>query len=217
MGDITFRAIETLKECDYILCEDTRRSGILVKHHQIKKPLKSFHKFNEKAREDGVIKDLQQGKTIALISDAGTPGISDPGERLIQRCALENIPYTAIPGACSIIQALVSSGLATIPFQFIGFLPKKKGGLTTKLQTLLEYQGTNICFETTHRIHKVLAILQELAPDKTIVIARELTKKFEEILRGTPEFLLAHNQKKPLKGELVILFAGIELKKNKNK
>ncbi len=206
LADISLRAIEILKSSDYILCEDTRHSGILLRHHGIEKSLKSYHKFNEAAREDEVIADLQAGKSIALISDAGTPGIADPGERLVRRCVLEGITVTPVPGACAAIAALTASGLPTHPFQFVGFLPRRTSQLKATLQQMLHYLGTSVCYESPLRLKVMLEVVCDLDPHRQIVIARELTKKFEEFVRGTAQELLSQWIKPP-KGEIVVLIA----------
>lgn len=208
LGDITLRAIETLKTCDYILCEDTRHSSILLSHYQISKPLKSFHKFSELSKESEIIKDLQSGLNIALISDAGTPGISDPGTKLIQKCIDENIHVTSLPGPCAAITALSCSGLNTDLFQFIGFLPRKSGELQKVIQKVLTFTGTTICYESPHRIKETLQKLNELAPDRRLVIARELTKKFEELIRGNASELLKKWNEVRFKGEIILLIEG---------
>lgn len=209
LSDITYRAIETLKTCDYVLCEDTRHSLTLLRHYEIQKPLKSFHKFNEASREDDIVQDLKQGQRIALISDAGTPGISDPGTKLVQRCVQEDILVTAIPGPCAAVTALSCSGLDTDRFQFYGFLPRKSGELRRTFQEILQYLGTTICYESANRLIETLQNLQELAPNRKVVIARELTKKFEEIRRGTSLELIAYfTASDTLKGEIVLLIAG---------
>jgi 16S rRNA (cytidine1402-2'-O)-methyltransferase len=205
LSDITFRAVETLKSCDYLLCEDTRHSGILLHHYDIHKPLKSFHKFSEASKQQEVIEDLQKGMTIGVISDAGTPGIADPGEKLIQECVRQEISVTVIPGACAAIAALCCSGLTTERFQFVGFLPRKAGELKRFLQEILAYTGTTICYESPNRLSDVLEALQALAPDRQLVVARELTKKFEEVKRGTASDLLAYWSDHVLKGEIVLL------------
>jgi 16S rRNA (cytidine1402-2'-O)-methyltransferase len=207
LADMTFRAVETLNACDYILCEDTRHSLTLLRHYEIRKPLKSYHKFNEASQRDEIIRDLHEGKQIALISDAGTPGVSDPGADLVKLCVEHNLPVTAIPGACAAIQALCSSGLETNQFQFLGFLPKKEGELKRILQHILSYPGTTICYESPHRILSVLKLIEETAPSRRLVIARELTKKFEEILRGTAGDLLLRWKEAQPKGEFVLLFS----------
>jgi 16S rRNA (cytidine1402-2'-O)-methyltransferase len=207
LSDITYRAIETLKACDYILCEDTRHSRVLLQHYHIDKPLKSFHKFNESAKEYDVIADLKQGMTLGIISDAGTPGISDPGAKLIQACVENQITVVSIPGPCAAIAAICSSGLDTDRFQFLGFLPRKAGDLQRTLQEILSYPGTTICYESPHRLLDVLKVVHSLAPERQLVITRELTKKFEEIKRGTASELLEHWESAILKGEIVLLIS----------
>lgn len=208
LQDITLRAIETLKSCDYILCEDTRHSRPLLNHFHIDKPLKSFHKFNENLKEDTIIGDLKNGQIVALVSDAGTPGISDPGAKLVQRCISEGISVTAIPGACAAIVAISCSGFDTTRFQFYGFLPRKGGELKHTLQEILTYQGTTICYESPHRLKQVLKELSQLDPTRQIAVGRELTKKFEEIQRGTASELLEYWESHVLKGEVVLLISG---------
>lgn len=205
LQDITLRAIETLKTCDYILCEDTRHSLILLKHYKISKPLKSFHKFNETESQEKILKDLKEGKIICLISDAGTPGISDPGERLISLCIEKGVPVSSLPGPCAAITAIISSGLTTERFQFCGFLAKKEQALQHQLIEILQYPGTSICYESPHRVVNLLEKLNELAPTRHVVLARELTKKFEEYDRGTAASLFNKWQLKDPKGEFVVL------------
>ena len=211
LADITFRAISILKSCDEILCEDTRHSLHLLKTYEIQKPLKSFHKFNEASKEDEIIEQLKNGKVICLISDAGTPGISDPGQRLVKRCVDENIKVEPIPGACAAIAALSASGLSTDCFQFKGFLPKKTNDVKAALQEILPYKGTTICYESPKRLLNILEQLQELAPDRLIVVARELTKKFEEIKRATAKELIEHFSQSEIRGEIVLMIAGNEI------
>lgn len=212
LGDFSFRSVETLKKCDYILCEDTRHSRGLLNHYEIQVPLHAFHKFNEAKAEERVIEDLKKGMTIALISDAGTPLIADPGQELVARCQKEGIAVSAIPGACAIVDALVLSGLAPCPFQFIGFLPKKEKELHEVLSKIIFYQGTSIAYESPHRIEETLSALQQLAPERKLCIARELTKLHEECLIGTPGELIAHFQKHPPRGEIVLLISPPEEK-----
>ena len=206
LSDISFHAIEVLKFCDYILCEDTRRSSILLNHYKIKKPLKSYHKFNEISKQNLILEDLKDGKNIALISDAGTPGIADPGNILIKQCIDANIEINAIPGACAAIVALSLSGLNTLRFQFVGFLPRKRQELIYHLQEILLYPGTTICYESPNRLLKTLNTIDNLEPERLIIIAREMTKKFESIYRGTPKVLIETFKKIP-KGEIVLLIA----------
>lgn len=208
LEDITLRALSTLKACDYILCEDTRHTRILLAHYEIKKPLKSYHKFNEKQREEAILHDLKSGLTIALVSDAGTPGISDPGTLLIQRCIHEGIAVCAIPGPCAAIAAISCSGMDTARFQFVGFLPHKQKELTQSLQEIMRYPGTTICYEAPHRLVDLLTQLKAIAPERPLVVARELTKKFEEIRRGSAAELLSWLEEHPIRGEIVLLIAG---------
>jgi 16S rRNA (cytidine1402-2'-O)-methyltransferase len=205
LGDISQRALETIRCCELILCEDTRHSQILLRHYAIEKPLVSFHQFNEKKKEEEILRDLEQGKSIALISDAGTPLVSDPGQALVRACIERSLPFTAIPGPCSPIQALVISGFNAGHFQFIGFLPRETGHLKTALRRALFYLGTTIAFESPQRLLDTLAIVQELDPDRKLAIARELTKTFEECRRGTAAQLLAHFQEHEPRGEIVLL------------
>ncbi len=214
LADITLRALETLRSCDYILCEDTRHSHILLQHYNIEKPLKSYHKFNEAFRAESIVQDLELGKSICLISDAGTPSISDPGAALVKLCIERNILISAIPGPCAAIQALSCSGLPTDRFQFWGFLARKEGALKRELQSILVYPGTTICYESPHRLLNVLELIQSMQPQRLLVVARELTKKFEEIVRGSAKALIEHWQQTPLKGEIVLLFSPASLEQH---
>lgn len=207
LADITFRAIEILKICDYILCEDTRHSSILLSHYEIRKPLKSYHKFNESFRAESAIEDLKAGMVIGLISDAGTPGISDPGSDLVRLCIEHALPVSVIPGPCAAIHALTCSGLPTDRFQFWGFLEKRENDLRRDLQTIFSYHGTTICYESPHRLLHTLKTINELQPERPLTVGRELTKKFEEFVRGTAEVLLEYWKKTPVKGEIVLLIA----------
>jgi 16S rRNA (cytidine1402-2'-O)-methyltransferase len=207
LADITLRALEVLKACDYILCEDTRHSLPLLQHYQIHKPLKSYHKFNETSRAERIVQDLKVGKQIGLISDAGTPGIADPGAGLITLCIAQDLPFTVIPGPCAFIQALCCSGLLTDHFQFYGFLSRKDNELKRELQTIFHYPGTTICYESPHRLLNTLQIIHSLQPQRLVVVARELTKKFEEVVRGTAMELIEHWNRSPLKGEVVLLIS----------
>ncbi len=204
LSDITFRAVETLKEANYILCEDTRRSGILLKHYSIDKPLKSFHKFTESKLEEQVIQDLKSDMKIALISDAGTPGISDPGQRLVNRCQKEGLAITSLPGPAAPIVALTLSGFEADAFQFIGFLSKKASTRKDALINAFFYPGVTICFESAQRIQKTLGEIAQLAPKHEVAVARELTKVYEECVRGKAQDLLG----KEFRGEIVLLIEG---------
>lgn len=205
LADITFRAVETLKSVDYILCEDTRHSRPLLAHYEVPTPLRSYHKFNLKEKESEILSDLAEGKKIALISDAGTPGISDPGAELVAACVHKGIPVQSIPGPCAAISALVCSGFDTSCFQFRGFLPRKANELKRELHAILNFEGTTICYESAQRLEGVLDLLKAIAPSRQVAVARELTKKFEEIVRGSADEILNHFQSHPLKGEIVFL------------
>jgi 16S rRNA (cytidine1402-2'-O)-methyltransferase len=206
LEDISFRAIDTLKICDLIFCEDTRRSSILLNHYGIQKKLLSYHKFNEKKSLNEILSDLEAGVKIALISDAGTPCINDPGHILVEACVERKIPFTLIPGPCSPIQALVLSGLDTTRFQYIGFLPKS--GIKTILRQALSYPGTTIALESPSRMIETLTEIQKLDAERRVAIAREMTKTFEECLRGTATQLLSHFETHPPRGEMVLVIAG---------
>lgn len=216
LADLTLRALEALKTCDYILCEDTRHSLILLKHHNIHKPLKSYHQFNEAAQADFILKDLKSGKTLCLISDAGTPAISDPGAALVSLCIEQDISVVALPGPCAAICALICSGLPTDRFQFWGFLARKEGKLRQELQMILNYFGTTICYESPHRLLDVLNLVHLIEPNRQLVIGRELTKKFEQFLRGTAQELLKNWKENAVKGEIVLLFSPASNKKDQS-
>ncbi len=207
LGDFSHRALEVISSCDYLLCEDTRRTRILLKHYEISKPLKSFHLHNERGKAKPVLDDLKRGKTIGLVSDAGTPTISDPGYRLVAACYEEELDVCPIPGASAPLAALSASGLPTDRFQFVGFLPRKKGKLTRLFEEALAYPGTTICFESPFRVGKALTLLAEIDPDCMVVVAREITKKFETFYRGRAEELATLWVETPPKGEIVILIA----------
>lgn len=207
LADFSFRAVETLQRCDYVLCEDTRHSLTLLQHYQIKKRLLSYHAFNESKQLETVISDLQKGMHIALISDAGTPLLADPGFPLVQRCRETGIPVTAVPGANAAITALILSGFPPLPFQCVGFLPKKSSELSHLLIRILTYKGTTLCYETPHRLVETLAHIDKFAPARLLSVARELTKIHEESLRGTAAELHAHFTTVAPRGEIVLLFA----------
>lgn len=208
LGDITVRALDILKNADLIAAEDTRHSGILLKHYGIQKPLISYHEHNEAMRTAQLVERLSAGETIALITDAGLPGISDPGFRIIRECIRRDLPFEILPGASSVLTALVGSGFPTDKFFFSGFLPPKSGGRERELKAAAARPETSIFFESPHRLIKTLAAAQEIMPERILCVARELTKKFEEYRRGRPEELLAHYEAKPPKGEIVLLISG---------
>jgi len=209
LEDITLRALRVLQECDVVAAEDTRRTGQLLKHFEIRKPLLSYFQFNEAKRSEEILDRLGRGEKVALVTDAGTPGISDPGERVVRAAVEAGFRVEAVPGACALIAALTASGLPSGEFHFIGFLPHKSGQRRKQLEALKEFAGTLVLYESPYRIAKLLAQLNEVFPERRVVLARELTKKFEEFLRGTPRELLEVLEKRSLKGEFVVLIAGV--------
>lgn len=208
LGDITLRALEVLNDVDLVAAEDTRHSGILLKHYQIDKPLISCHQHNEAMRTTQLVERLAAGEKIALITDAGTPGISDPGVRLIRECVKRGLDFTVIPGPSSILTALVGSGFSCEKFFFGGFLPIKSGQRQRELSTAGAREETSIYFESPYRLTKTLKASMEILQDRQLCVARELTKKFEEFRRGTAAELLAHYEARPPKGEIVLVIGG---------
>lgn len=206
LKDITLRALEVLKEVDFILCEDTRTSGILLKHYDLHKELVSFNARMEEKKIDSVIKRLKLGDTCALISDAGTPAISDPGVRLVNAAQKNGIEVVGIPGANAAILALSIAGLPTDSFVFEGFLPQKKGR-QKQLKILADEERTVVLYESMYRIEKLINELNEYMPNRIIAIGRELTKKFEELWRGLPNEILESLSEHKLKGEFVVIIA----------
>ena len=208
LDDITLRALEVLKNVDLVAAEDTRHSGILLKHYQIDKPLLSCHQHNEAMRTAQLVGRLAAGEKIALITDAGTPGISDPGVRLIRECIKRGLDFTVIPGPSSILAALVGSGFSAEKFFFGGFLPIKSGQRQRELSAARAREETSIFFESPYRLTKTLKASMEILQDRQLCVARELTKKFEEFQRGTAAELLAHYEARPPKGEIVLVIGG---------
>lgn len=208
LSDITLRALEILKSVDTILAEDTRTSGKLLKHYQIEKPLQSFHNFNEHKILERLIDRMQQGETMALISDAGTPGISDPGFLIARACIQAGLLMECLPGPTAFVPALIKSGLPADRFAFEGFLPQKKGR-QTMLRKLSDEERTMIFYESPHRLLKTLAqFAQSLGHDRRVSVSRELTKIFEETVNGTIDEVLAYFSSKEVKGEIVIVVEG---------
>ena len=208
LDDITLRAIKTLEAADYILAEDTRTTSFLLKHLGIEKKLYSHHKFNEHATAASVAEAIGEGRTVALVSDAGTPGISDPGFLLVRTCVEAGIEVETLPGATALIPALVQSGFPCDRFCFEGFLPQKKGR-TKRLQELAEEQRSIIFYESPFRVVKCLEQLAELfGAERKVSVSRELTKKFEQTVRGTIAEVLEHFRSHEPKGEFVIVVAG---------
>lgn len=216
MEDMTFRAIRILKEADLVLCEDTRTSGILLKHFDIKNHLMAHHKFNEHGTSAGIVNRLKVGETIALISDAGTPGVSDPGFYLVREAIAAGITVQTLPGATAFVPALVSSGLPCDRFCFEGFLPQKKGR-KSHLESLAEEQRTMIFYESPYRVVKTLEQFSEIfGVDRKVSCCREISKVYEESVRGTLAEVIAHFREREPRGEFVIVVAGKEkVKKSK--
>jgi 16S rRNA (cytidine1402-2'-O)-methyltransferase len=205
LEDITLRALRTLRECDLVAAEDTRRTGQLLRHFGISKPLLSYFKFSEARRSEEILERLQRGEKIALVTDAGSPGISDPGERVVKAAIGAGFRVESVPGPSAVVAALTASGLPTGEFHFIGFLPHKSGQRRRKLESLKPFNGTLVLYESPYRVEKLLGELNETFGGRQIVLARELTKKFEEFLRGTPGELLEVIRRRSLKGEFVVL------------
>lgn len=210
LNDITLRALQVLKEADYILAEDTRQSSKLLKHFEIDKKLVSYHQHNEHKSIDRIIEDLKQDKTIAVVSDAGTPGISDPGFLIVRACIQNEIAVECLPGATAFVPALVNSGFPCDKFVFEGFLPHKKGR-QTRLNLLKEETRTIVFYESTHRLLKTLAQFAEFfGEERPVSVSRELTKMHEENIRGTVKEVMEYYKTHVIKGEIVIIVHGIE-------
>ena len=217
LEDITLRALRILREADVILAEDTRTTGVLLKHYDIHNHLLSHHKFNEHGTSAGIVERLKAGQTVALVSDAGTPGISDPGFFLVREAVGAGIDVQCLPGATAFVPALVASGLPDDRFCFEGFLPQKKGR-QTRLLALADETRTMVFYESPHRLVKTLGQLAEtLGADRPACVAREISKVHEECVRGTLEELVAHFSQTPPKGEIVIIVGGREEKSEKKK
>jgi 16S rRNA (cytidine1402-2'-O)-methyltransferase len=208
LEDITLRALRTLKECDVVAAEDTRRTGQLLKYFGISKPLLSYFQFNEAKRAEEILQRLGRGEKVALVTDAGSPGISDPGERVVKAARAAGLRVEPVPGPSALVAALTASGLASVEFYFIGFLPHKSGQRRKRLESLKHYNATLVLYESPHRIEKLLLELQDIFTGRLVVLARELTKKFEEFLRGTPAELLHIVRQKSVKGEFVVMIEG---------
>ena len=209
LKDMTFRAVEVLNESDLILAEDTRNSGILLKHFEISTQMRSYHAHNEHQVTEEIIKQLASGKNYSLITDAGSPGISDPGFLLVRACVENGIEVIALPGATAFVPALTVSGLISNEFIFVGFLPVKKGR-QTKLNELKEEKRTLIFYESPHKITKTLKDLAEFfGAERKASLSREITKKFEETLRGTLSELHQISESRNLKGEMVLVVEGV--------
>ena len=215
LGDITFRAIEVLKQEDVIACEDTRHTKILLSHYGIQKTLISYFEHNKEKKARYILRLLDDGKNVALVSDAGTPGISDPGYRVI-RDALDNeVNVISIPGANAALAALAVSGMPTDRFAFEGFLPNKTTARKKKLSEFAKKKSTIICYESPHRLLASLEDINEILPAAELVVAREITKKFEEIKRGNAIDLLAYFKQKKVRGEFVVIINPVRIRAKK--
>ncbi len=204
LKDITLRAVETLKSADLIACEDTRHAAILLKAHDIRTPTTSYHSYTSEGKAHRLVQQLREGARIALISDAGSPGISDPGFALIRDALEAGVPVEVIPGPSAALTALVLSGFPTDRFVFEGFLPVKSGGRRKRLEALREETRTVVLYESPHRIIKLLAEIEEVFGDVPVSVSREMTKRFEETRRGPVRAIRAHFDQHPPKGEFVV-------------
>lgn len=207
LEDITLRALRVLRECDLVAAEDTRRSGLLLQHFGLHKPMLSYFQFNEARRSEEILARLGRGEKIALITDAGSPGISDPGQRVVSAALAQGYRVEPVPGPCALVAALTASGLSTDEFHFLGFLPHKSGPRLRLLERLSQVEGTLVLYESPYRINKLLLELGRIFPARQVVLAREITKKFEEWRRGKPSELLTQLQNRSIKGEFVVLIA----------
>lgn len=207
LADMTFRAVEVLKQVDLILAEDTRTSGVLLKHYGINTQAQSFHAHNEHKKVEEAIAKLKEGKCIAQISDAGTPGISDPGFLLVREALANDIPIDCLPGATAFVPALIKSGFPCDRFVFEGFLPHKKGR-QTRIEAMKDESRTAIYYESPHRLLKTLKQFKEILGERNVSVSRELTKKFEETVTGNIDEVMSHFESKSIKGEFVIVLEG---------
>lgn len=214
LQDISLRAIETLKAADLIACEDTRHASILLKAHGITTQTTSYHSYSTRAKERQILDRLREGKRVALISDAGLPGVSDPGAALIQGAIQDGIPVTVIPGASASLAGLVLSGFPTDRFVFEGFLPVKPGARSTRLETLREEPRTVVLYESPHRLLKLLNEVEAVFGDIPVSVSRELTKRFEETRRGPVSRIRAHFTEHPPRGEFVLVLPPARLRTN---
>lgn len=208
LGDITERALDILRQVDLIACEDTRHSGRLLKAFDIDKPLTSYHEFNERARAESIAERIRSGASVAVITDAGSPGISDPAYRVVRAALDLNIEVTALPGPSALLPALTASGLPTDRFLFEGFLPPKGAARRNRLERLSEFAHTIVFYESPHRVIKTLNDMQEVLGNRPACLAREISKKFEEYVRGDLEQILKRLKGRRLRGEIVLVVAG---------
>jgi len=220
LKDITLRALEVLESSDIIAAEDTRQSLKLLNHYNIKKPLVSYHKFNEQNKSGSLIQMLKDGRIVALVSDAGSPGISDPGSVIIKKCLEEGIPFEVLPGATAVITALVYSGMDTDKFTFLGFFPRETKDRKRLIEDIRDSEETLVMYEAPHRLLEALAFIGDNLGNRQIAVCRELTKIHEEIYRGVIQDALAHFSLKQIKGEIVLVIKGkseLEIKEEREK
>jgi len=208
LSDITFRALEILKSVDVIACEDTRHTGQLLKHFEIKKPLQSFHEHSANSKRFLLIDALQAGKSVALVSDAGTPLVSDPGFPLVRQAIESNVRIESIPGPSAVISALILSGFSCEPFAFFGYLPNKEKKRRDVLSGVLNEEKTLIFYESPHRLIRALKDIADIFKDRPIAVIREMTKKFEEVVRGSAGSIFQEFEKRKILGEFVIVIEG---------
>ncbi|MCK4302293.1 MAG: 16S rRNA (cytidine(1402)-2'-O)-methyltransferase [candidate division Zixibacteria bacterium] len=208
MGDITSRALEVLRDAELVACEDTRHSGQLLKKLDLKKRLISYHDFNERARADQLVRQIRDGASVAVITDAGSPGISDPAYRIVRAAIDNDIEIVPLPGPTAIIPALTASGLPTDRFFFEGFLPHKSAARRKKLERITDFQHTLVFYESPHRVEKSLGDMLEVLGDRPACLAREISKRYEQFLRGCISSLIDAITAKPVKGEIVLVVAG---------
>jgi 16S rRNA (cytidine1402-2'-O)-methyltransferase len=208
LGDLSPRAVEVLRSVDLVLAEDTRRAKIVLGANGISVPVRSYHDHNKERVTPGIVAMLREGKRVALIADAGTPAISDPGYYLIRRLVEEGIEFTAVPGPSAILAALLVSGLPTDRFSFFGYMPRKAGEREKAVREAEKSRGTSVFFESPHRLVKTLEAFERILPDRELVVARELTKMHEEVIRGTAKRLLEHFKEQGVRGEIVLLVKG---------
>ena len=216
LEDITLRVLRTLREVDMIACEDTRKTLHLLNHFAIRKPVTSYYEHNKNVKGEQIIQALLAGKNVALVSDAGMPGISDPGYDLVERCLQNAIPYTVLPGACAAVTGLVLSGLSTERFVFEGFLSRQKNERQSRLRQLVQEERTLIFYEAPHRLLATLSSMADVFGERPMAAVREVTKKFEEVCRGSASELLAHFQEQGVKGEFVLIVQGAPLPEAEN-
>jgi 16S rRNA (cytidine1402-2'-O)-methyltransferase len=217
LGDLSPRAKEALIQCDLLLCEDTRHTGQLLHRMEIEpRCLKSLHKFNEAQREEEIVDMLREGKSVCMVSDAGTPGIADPGARLVARCHEEGIRVSIIPGPCAFVSAYALSGSESERVQFLGFVPKGKGERDSLLSEVREYRGVSVVYESPMRIKEFLKAVECIDPDWEVVLVRELTKVFEEVLRKKVKDLIQTLADREIKGECALVFLPVTIQKPSN-